>query len=555
MDKDQKTYGEVMEHISEVNEKLKRRDILTDKECADLLQELMELPNEETLHPIVEKVIFSLDIDELRDEYLKCAEEAKRIIKTLLAVIESGRVPDHISQNEFENAIVNLNSKYDLIKECARLELSEEELPEDNSSVSVYFEAIRNCKSALLRKQLREIGDILNAFISVHSPVAKYSTALEPYQHEAQRLLESIELGKEYNVEEVIERSSGPRLFMRTLEWPDLNADEGQELLDLLETNYHFPSYVTRGLLSKSYYISEDRNQNSDKEETDLCNSDYRNALIKKKVVLSENQLGMLSSEINEAESKKITASIFISDLKKGFFPMIKNVVQMIAEFPLISPELISVRCRVQVDTGKAICDYLQKRGYLRKYRVVPGGEFYCPSPRLIKALSFKEAARFVGARQSSEVSEQQIVEDRAENALTRLALLKLYINSMAHFKTLGAKNSKSRSIISTTSFLQSNGVEDNLDQVELLLGVFWVNYDEVDEYISQCRKIIVDSKCICRVVFAAQTKEIAEAVLEVIFHSASEKISKESVYIYLPSENRFISYASKEEIDEADIW
>ena len=211
----------------------------------------------------------------------------------------------------------------------------------------------------------------MERFISVQSLIAKYTIALEPLQKEAKSLLDRINNGDVTDMDEISEGVEAPELFMKALDCDDLNTDEGNDMLDSLIDDYSYPLYVTRGLLSKSYYVPENPEETVVEEETDKVqakntviesseeetasaeiapetysedihnedtevsseesreealpiseepekeHTEFRKAIEEKEIALEDSEFGILSKDISTAETKKLSASVF-SMYEKG---------------------------------------------------------------------------------------------------------------------------------------------------------------------------------------------------------------------------------------------
>ena len=106
------------------------------------------------------------------------------------------------------------------------------------------------------------------------------------------------------------------------------------------------------------------------------------------------------------------------------------------------------------VDIAEGSLNFLQKKGYLRKYKVIPGGEFYCSSPRLEKALTYKEASKFVEVKQYRSEQFGELVEDKASSALARIAFLVLYTYSSKNYREMEIKHYSLNNVLYTEAFL-----------------------------------------------------------------------------------------------------
>lgn len=604
MGKNNIMYESTREHILKAKEILSNGELLTEDEAKKLLHEVEELPDEDFIPAITNEGGTSLSIDELVNEFNDCAHVSSAKLEAILATISEGRVPGKEDCAELNDAINQLRSRYESISELAVSELLKDEIPEVGSSVTAYYEALKNSKSAALKGKLQEIEKTLARFLSVQSLVAKYKIALEPLQKEAKALLDRIDNGDVADIEEIAEEAAGPELFIKALECEDLNTDEGNDMLDSLIDNFSYPLYVTRGLLSKSYFVSEDQkesgtseevkkeqletSENEDSSETASSNkketetnveeiqeeiieepkveeepiseepekehSEFRKAIEEKEVALDDSEFGILSKEISTAETKKLSASVFSNDMRKGNVKALKSIIQQLSNFMILSPELMKMRFNMPLDVAEGSLDFLQKKGYIRKYRIMPGGEFYCSSPRLEKSLTYKDAAKFAGVRQLHADTMGELIEDTSSSASARVALLRLYTNTALNHIESDIKQSSSNNIVMTEAFAYRTYDLSNPDNVEFLAGAFWTKYDEADDFAENIKKLLDESKNIVSFVFAAINKEIAKAIMDEIVKIAPDKLTSH-IYLYSAKEEKYYSYETGVEVNVEDIW
>lgn len=604
MGKDITMYESTREHILRAKDTLSKGELLTEDETKLLLQEVGDLPDEDIVPVTTKEGGIGLSIDELVNEFNECAHVSSVKLEEILATISEGKVPGKAVCTELNNVINQLRSKYESISKLAASELLEDEIPEDGSSVTAYFEALKNSKSAALKGKLNEIEKTLAKFLSVQSLVAKYTIALEPLQKEAKALLDRIDNGEISDIEEIAEEVAGPELFIKALECEDLNTDEGNDMLDSLIDNFSYPLYVTRGLLSKSYFVHENQEENgaieeekknqtitpvikavqkevsssktepeikdtdiqietteesaeeveSIPEEPEKEHSEFRKAIEEKDIALEDSEFGILSKEISPAETKKLSASVFSNDMRKGNVKALKSIIQQLSNFMILSPEIMKMRFNMPNDVAEASLDFLQKKGYVRKYKIMPGGEFYCSSPRLEKSLTYKDAAKFAGVRQLHADNIGELIEDTSSSASARMALLKLYTNTALNHIESDIKQSSSNNMVMTEAFAYRTYDSENPDDVEFLAGAFWTNYDEADEFAENLGKLLDESNNIISFVFAAINKDIARTIMDEILKLAPDKL-KSNIYLYAINEDKYYVYETGAEANIGDIW
>ena len=606
-----KQYEKIQQDTARVNEKIKSKELLSENECLSLINEINTLPDTEIIPRIKEGE--PLNIDELLKEFNIYVDNSKSKLEEMLAIISEGKIPSMTERQELDHVIECLCDKYETVCVAAERELQEDELPEEGSSISSYYEALKNSKSAQLKNQLNEVQNVLKRYVSVQSLVANLSLALEPFQKDAESLLNRIAQGEIESLDDINDEIAGPQLFMKALECEDLTTDEGNDMLDSLEGDFSYPRRVTRGLTSKSYYVpegvfldrqddekinnetdsdttkdvtevqktrdeielrkdddldkkvgpdnvkdvsvSDDTNETTVDNHDDNQDSEFVISLRKSGIAKDLDDFGIFSSEVSTAETKKMSASVFSSDLRKGNVKAFKTIIQQIDKFSLISPELLFLKYGMPEDIAEGSLDFLRKKGYLRKYKVMPRGEFYCASHRLEKALTYKEASKFVEVKQYRPDDIGELIEDRASSALARAAFLELYIYSARYYREMEEKYYSSNEVLFTEAFLYRAYGESNPDDCEIYAGVFWTEYDESDNFLKRLEDLIEGSKKVKRLIVAALNFDTASSFIRIIAKRGYDKLKYAPTYIFVKSEGKFYDFKTKKETDYSGIW
>lgn len=249
-----KLYEKIKNISADTYNKLKNKEMLSENECVTLIKWLTFLPDLPQNNS--SQINDSLVIDNLYGEFVESEEKLERIIKKIYKDLSSGYAPNYNMKNLFDESYDNALMKYECFYNKIVCYLSDEELPETGSTVNNYYEAYKNSNSYRLKQQINEIIGLLRKFISIKSKIEKTSVSLKQFQDDAEKLIEYLGRGgKVKSIDEINEEINGIRIFLKAFESPDLNNDEGNEMLDELEERYKFPSRITRGLITKSYYI------------------------------------------------------------------------------------------------------------------------------------------------------------------------------------------------------------------------------------------------------------------------------------------------------------
>lgn len=591
--------------IYKAKEKLVSEKLLTDEEVKLLSQGIGQFPDKEIVSEVTKEEENNLDIDVLVADFNEYAHDSTGKLEEMLTIISEGKIPSASDREELNIVIRDLCDKYETVKIIAEKELGNDEMPENGSSISAYYDAIKNSKASLLKGKIQEIQKILVHFISVQSLVSKYTLALEPLQKEAKSLLDRIDNGELSDVEEITESAAAPELFMKALACENLNTDEGFEILDSLLEDYSYPIYVTRGLSTKSYFVPENTvdvdkqekvpikrevavlekaSESIEKNDTDSAIKDentdtvagttnelelqsiekteepkeesaFTLALKAKDILLDDSKFGVLSSEINLTESKKISSSVFSNDLRKGNIKALKSIIKYFDKYTLFSAELLSILLHtIPENILESSLEFLLRKGYIRKYKLISKGDFYCMSPRLIKALTYKEASKLVDVKQYHlDVESDEPDYDTASMAAARIAYLNLF-TYIAQYNLNNSRNYQSTNTIMTEAFMLKI-IHEGGKKVDLYVGAFWTDYKETDKFIEILESSYNDDLEIQKFIVAGQDKNTARILLQEIAATGVVNVEKAQKYVYVLNEEAYYDFVRDVELKPDQIW
>lgn len=187
------------------------------------------------------------EVDSAISNFSDRADGIKNQANELLKTITEGRVPSKDAVGDFDTQIDSLRSCYENLIDLARSKIPARKCPADGEPIYSVASALAEYET-----QLTGAKEILQKFASVRSCVDSYTKAIEPYQNNAQSLLDSISAGETVDSS----RLTGPTLFLKTIESPDLTTNEGLALLE--EVSDYYSGKVFFGLQHKKYFITEE---------------------------------------------------------------------------------------------------------------------------------------------------------------------------------------------------------------------------------------------------------------------------------------------------------
>lgn len=561
-----------------------------------------------------------IEINALISEFNEQAEKVKDNLTMVLEKITGGAAP---SAGEVLDCTAMLNSltyKYDQVVMIAKESLSQEEMPENGASVAEYAEAVEKCAKNGIRRRIQEARGILEKFTRVKSQIDSYMAALVPFQKEAQGYLLMLDEAMENpTADTVIPDINGQRLFVKAVEYEDLDSEAGLDLLEKVSECY--PFRICTGLTRKNYYIEEALDANGPEmvgepknpkmgevvEAPDVealqdaqslqniyeeraqgavvaqqceeqpvsevtCSkpdegvneaegleteSDFVVALKEKGVILPERQnFGIFSVDISPAEDKKITASAFISDIRKGNQRALINIIDELLKQNVLTAKLLINRFgSMPMDALILGLNHLHKKGYLRKYKLIPGGEFYCETTKLEKALGYKDASRFVGQKQFKLSNDSVHIEDKASSAAARITMAELYADSVLALSGAGIARHSICSRLLTEATVFKVYPADNVENNDLFVTVFWTDTTECDEFKQALTEMLEETEATRRLFVAGINAKQAKLMAEVLLEFGKERFENIPVYLYSLSDNCYCDFETLEQLERESVW
>lgn len=540
------------------------------------------------------------NIDSLFQDFNRYAEESRTQLSGMLSVISEGRAPSRQDVDKLDVSISQLRAKYDLIYQAAADQLPDEEMPNDGSSASDYVNAVNRCEHVRVKQQIEKARDVLEKFLSIRSLVDTYMDALTPFQKDAAVFLQTLKNEENVDLETVEEKTAGPEALLSAVECPDKDSEEGIELCDRVAEFY--PRRVFSGVVANKYFLEAPANAGEgEKEETDKLletpgkndakendeelppknkkavspesvaehkqpdsssetgsdtedsaavseESEFVKALRANQCfVESGDEFGSIDIEKSDKERNKISSSIFKNEMKSSGLAQAtrKAVAESLCSINIITPNiLLATHKGMPKEVAENSLSILAKLGYLCRYHIHPGGEFFCASKRLINALSFQEASEYVGVKKRTVESWGSTIADVPSGIAARVCLAELYASSMNRFALCGIKAHTETLSVLTSAFCACITAKDNdAEFCEVFAGGFWTDSAECDQFLDSWKKTLSECPAPTVFVFAAKNKVYAKNIFEVLRKDLVPLETCCSVYLYSLSDQKYYSY------------
>ena len=195
------------------------------------------------------------NVNSLIAEFDQEALAAKERITSILTKISNGMVPSKEEMTTLDTVVFALQEKYHFICEVTKSLVSADEMPQENSPVSSYADAVEKSQANVLKMHIASAKTILEKFVCVKSLVSAYAEALAPFQADATAVLQQLTTSDTDSIEKMLSASEAPSAFIDALNSDSINTPEGIRLLE--KVSQHYPLQVQWGLVGKQYFLDE----------------------------------------------------------------------------------------------------------------------------------------------------------------------------------------------------------------------------------------------------------------------------------------------------------
>lgn len=582
-----------------------------------------------------------MNIEGMLAEFNREAEGSGALLRGMLEVIRSGRVPAETDVRQLNASITDLRGRYQEIYTAAEAAVAAEEMPEAGAPAAAYMEAVQNSATAGYRRQLQEMQGVLAMFASVQALTDSYAAALQQYQEDARALADSIAArtipADAPSVEELEQQVAGPRVFLETLQCADPDSDEALDLLD--QVAMHYPRRVQVGLSRQQYVlpaeavaeqvpvvesaaeqvavvkasenieerasavetvtenvegqapVEETVTESAVEQTTAAVETDGEQAAAAESVteqvhevetgadqsadtegsegieapensgpamfvqrivdagILLEDpsMVGQASYQTVPTEDKKVTASHLKNDLRsiKGM----EQTIQLLSQHGIVSAAQLMACTHMPQNIARNALSGMMNKGYLRRYGLKMTGEIYYASPRLIKALTFRDAAKAAGVRQRATEDWGETIDNKATSVAARVVFDRMYCENVKALGSMGLRHSKETCYIQTDSFIMALHYRDNAWKADLNIGAFWDRTEECEAFLEHLADVAQVDEEIRHIRIAAYDLDRARAIAEIILDQVYMRC--EQVQLYSLQDDRYYSWPDCALIEE----
>ena len=513
-----------------------------------------------------------MNLENMFEQYEQYAVTSREKLETMLAAISDGRIPTKSDWQQTEQSITLLQQTYDAICEKMKGELPLEELPPNvNAPIAEYRMALEKSRAIRIRKRQEEACRCLQRFLAVYSEIEIYAKAIEECQKKAAAMLQQIETKKELDWDAISEQLLAPQTFLKALACQDFDSEEGLTLYE--QIGAQFSPRVQLGITRGKYVLPEETDRPApapclvkqpdppigeiDQEEKHEEASDtipFSRFLTTAGVFANElSEFGELQVETSPAETKKISSSIFGQDFRSAPARN-KALISALQDNGCVNAKYLEAAKQMPADVSQFTLEQWFKNGYLRRYSVTPGGQFYCSSPRLHKALCFREASKLAGVQQRKEENCGESIEDRADSAAARVAMVQMSAMCFSH-QSKKTPILKKRYSVATSMFFGILSTKSALHNV-VMIGAFYNQENETNDiylrFIQQATEACRAGTCCW--LFAGMHLDNAKGLAECTFKELPDLESKVSCYLYSLLENAYYLYPSMEPVAEEKL-
>ena len=269
----------------------------------------------------------------------------------------------------------------------------------------------------------------------------------------------------------------------------------------------------------------------------------------------NDSDIGVPVTEISPNEEKKISASVFRNDLRKAGEAMCKVIIKQLYDRNYITAEKLHILSKMPLNIAENTLDFLYRKGYLRRYEIEPHGDFYCVSPKLIKALTLHDAAKLVGVRQRPATEWGENAEVKASSIAARLVGGKLHMESV---KRLLAQNKPEYTNIVMQPTEAGYSLVYPADKAlpgDLNIVSFWEDTKECDFLLNEINGLLDEDYEIGRVIFAAFDAQKTAALAKLLMAEIGSRLGNASLYLYSFVDDAYYTYPEQQLIEEPEAY
>ena len=501
-------------HIGELRDAI-AQDVLPSKtQCEELIGNL------DNMQRLISERNFIMQhsIEELYGDFSGCSDKIKSCLNNMSDMISAGKVPDTEVVDEFVNSVAELREKYSYVYQSALLQLPSFEMPEDGAGAGEYAYAVKNSKTLILRKKVKEATECLNMFLSVRSNIEVRSSAIAPYQKEAGEILEHL---SEYGIEDferIEDKLKGQKALVDAVLCQDKDSDEGMALCETVAKYY--PNTISFGVVAGKYYLeaaeSEPKSgENSDEKppitvSTDAEKKDNTGLIyqmhekfIKNSSLyaLTSTDIGELKEYISQNEDKKTCPSSFCTDMRKGSLSAEKLIMSTLVRYKCFTLTILKEENKNNKNIESAV-SYMLQKGYLRTYKLEPySEEIYFASPRLLNSLSVDSCSLLdikPGSVKNFIDFDKPVTAEKIASALAYAELAHAFVSRNS------LKNLKADPIFYDDSFCSVMEDGNDTSVCEMAVGVFWTSDKNCSALVNSINSMISKYENISRITVAS---------------------------------------------------
>ena len=315
-------------------------------------------------------------------------------------------------------------------------------------------------------------------------------------------------------------------------------TNEVEEHTTNVETHEDSDEAGTNSLVTDELNIPETEHADPESPE-----SGFAKALKQNDCYIRPDQFGKIQISSSPNENRKISASIFINELKGGNTTAEKKIIQFLSSLNCVTSEEAICSFNMPEDIAQVNMDYLYRKGYLRKCTITPGGSFFCSSPRLKKALSSLDASKFAGVKQRSIHNWPSIDEESVPNISTRVGFCLSHAASVSIVTGSLEDRIEEDSEIFYDAFINKRYNTNNPAQCILFFGAFWETNIDCDRVLERLRRLLSISPCISAAIITAVDAEQAKRITFELLKELEGDVISVPIFLHSLSENTYCTY------------
>ena len=235
-----------------------------------------------------------------------------------------------------------------------------------------------------------------------------------------------------------------------------------------------------------------------------------------------------------------------------------------------MTPELMATLTDEDEDTWRFVANFLQNKGYLRRFNFDGVGEFYGTSPRFGHIFAAQLSAGAIGTPRQRKRTDGDWLEPRAAYAIVRLCYLTLLdillcermearpLHTSAHMGK--ASQERARTFLPGLPFMNADSFfyfRQERGAQDLILGIFWTSPDTAQGFLQELVKVWPKFTPLKNIIIATFKKEDGKQAFDVLTEALGDEFFErpETLFFFALKDEMFYMGHDHAKVLPSDVW